>query len=362
MSTAKVEKAKSEYQDAVKDLEAKKSAVSEAEANKESAKADLDKLNADVAEAEKIANERKADLDAANKELTEKTSELNAAKEDLAVKQNKAVEAQKALTEKQNALQKADAEVLAAKNNASDAKADAEKQSSVMKAVHDAEEAFAAAKQKIADLAKELTDRTNAIETLNEKLAEAQEALAKAQDKVERAKTLDYDDMFENPITDEDFAYLNTYIERVKVLRQKVAEEEANRGSENTSIQNDLDDIGEKYGITLTAVITDDVSAKADTTADAELTKTISGAQYGQWLQLTVGKKISLSADTVKAMMNSKNDIYFVFDYMGYRWTVKVQNRNTLKAMLNADGTLNLLKFISYDHMEDIVKIEPLQV
>ena len=124
-----------------------------------------------------------------------------------------------------------------------------------------------------------MTDRTNAIETLNEKLAEAQEALAKAQDKVERAKTLDYDDMFENPITDEDFAYLNTYIERVKVLRQKVAEEEANRGSENTSIQNDLDDIGEKYGITLTAVITDDVSAKADMTADTELAKTISGAQ-----------------------------------------------------------------------------------
>ena len=60
--------------------------------------------------------------------------------------------------------------------------------------------------------------------------------------------------------------------------------------------------------------------------------------------------------------MNSKNDIYFVFDYMGYKWTVKVQNRNTLKEMLDADGTLNLLKFISYDHIEDIVKIEPLQV
>lgn len=44
---------------------------------------------------------------------------------------------------------------------------------------------------------------------------------------------------------------------------------------------------------------------------------------------------------------------------MGYKWTVRIRNRETLKAMLNADGSLDLLKFISQEHVGDIVKIEP---
>ena len=74
-------------------------------------------------------------------------------------------------------------------------------------------------------------------------------------------------------------------------------------------------------------------------------------------MQFDLGEKTTLSADVVKAMKASKNDIYMEFTYMGYRWVVKM-NRNVLGKLVNADGTLNLLKFISSDYMEYIVKAE----
>ena len=65
-----------------------------------------------------------------------------------------------------------------------------------------------------------------------------------------------------------------------------------------------------------------------------------------------------MSADEVTAMQNSKNDIYLVFHYMGHKWTVKIRDKKVLADLINDDGSLDLLKFISTKYMKYIVKIE----
>lgn len=52
--------------------------------------------------------------------------------------------------------------------------------------------------------------------------------------------------------------------------------------------------------------------------------------------------------------------ITIVFRYMGYEWTVQIPDKNTLGPLLNADGSLNLLRFISLDYVSYIIWIVPL--
>lgn len=369
--------AKTSLEDAKKDLETKKEAVTNAEANADAKQADLDKLYSDLADAKSVMDEKSEELKSASDALASAQKAYDDAAAVLAEKQASLTTAQTDLEKKQTELGTADAAAIAAKENAEAAKKEEAKQHGILKAIEDAKDAFRAAAEKIQELTDKLASLGENKDDIEKKLADAKDALAAAVEKNERAQALNYDDMFENPVTDADFEYLNEYIDNVKALREKVAAEQAERDrieKENTekqnrqeatagvweNIQQALQSIGTKYGIQISECITEDVTRISEDNAEEILEKAISGAQYGQWLSLTLGDRTEINSDLVEMIQKKSNDIYIVFDYMGYRWTVKLPKRDVLAQFMQEDHSLNLLKFISESGKQYIVKMEEL--
>lgn len=72
------------------------------------------------------------------------------------------------------------------------------------------------------DASDTLTSAKESVTTTASALVQAQEDYTSAVDKYERAKAIVLSDAMEEPITDEDYAYLNSYVDAIKAAQAKV--------------------------------------------------------------------------------------------------------------------------------------------
>lgn len=78
-------------------------------------------------------------------------------------------------------------------------------------------------------------------------------------------------------------------------------------------------------------------------------------------ISILLGDKVTLDIASVSEMVEHQDlTITIVFRYMGYEWTVQIPDKNTLGPLLNTDGSLSLLRFISLDYVSYIIRIVPL--
>lgn len=321
------------------------------------------------------------------KELETAQSTYDNAKTVLEEKQALLETAQKDLAAKEAELSKADAAAVIAKQNAEDAKKEADKQSGILGAIEKAKAAFETATNKLSDLIASLENLNTSKEEIADKLDKATKALDAAIEQNKRAQALNYDELMTTPTTDSDYTYINDYIEKVKELKDKVAAERAERerierenaAKKNTSsstattttseassavtfesmINDALSAIGNKFGLNLVA--DQEISISGDTDDDAEdaILRASTNAAPGSKVTINMGTKGKISKTDMLSIM-ARGDVTFVFkiNYMGNTYTIQIPATDEVLNMLDENGELDLLSFFTAEHNHSVIKID----
>lgn len=331
--SAYYEEMRTNYPEAAVIFDAAIAAMEEAYDKYERAKTANDDAMEDVAYEEEMLNNRKKDAETAQKHYQDAEKDVNTAREikdklasDLEDAQKAAAEAKEDLDKAKQALEEAKEayeKAADAYSKESDALTVAKEELEVRKkAWEDAENAVSEARKLAQKKAQEAADQ----KSLYDAVIEAQNALAAALDN----------------------------------LRSAIAKYQETGDSYTLSyIRQTLDEIGDQYGITISEVIRRDVSGMSEEAAEKNIIEALSEAWYAQWFEFDVGERTIIPGAVVSGIMKVSNDVYFDFIYMGYRWTVKLPSRDVLRTLLNADGTLDLLTFISETNKAYIVRIAP---
>ncbi len=289
----------------------------------------------DAEEKEDVLNDRKKKTVAATRSYDEAKNDLFAAKAALEELESDSEDAAKAAEEAEENLNKAK-QTLKDAEEAYDKAAEAYGKES---------DALKAAKEELAAKKKAWEDAENA----------ASEARKLAENKAQEAanqKSL-YQAVMETH---------NALEAALEKLRIAIANYQETGNIYTLSyIRQTLDEIGDRYGITISEVVRRDVSGMSEEAAEKTLIEALSQAQYAQWYEFSTGERTIIPKAVVSGIIGISNDVYFDFIYMGYRWTVQLPSGDVLQTLLNADGTLDLLTFISETNKSYIVRIAAVQ-
>lgn len=289
----------------------------------------------DAEEKEDVLNDRKKKTKAAIRSYDEAKNDLFAAKAALEELESDSEDAAKAAEEAEENLNKAK-QTLKDAEEAYDKAAEAYGKES---------DALKAAKEELAAKKKAWEDAENA----------ASEARKLAENKAQEAanqKSL-YQAVMETH---------NALEAALEKLRIAIANYQETGNIYTLSyIRQTLDEIGDRYGITISEVVRRDVSGMSEEAAEKTLIEALSQAQYAQWYEFSTGERTIIPKAVVSGIIGISNDVYFDFIYMGYRWTVQLPSGDVLQTLLNADGTLDLLTFISETNKSYIVRIAAVQ-
>lgn len=186
----------------------------------------------------------------------------------------------------------------------------------------------------------------------------------------------------QNPTQDPDYAYLNDIIANVAQVIQAVQEEAAQKAAEEAARNTNGGDDATRHDsnqvflptavdsvtqhvhnrqIDLSTIPGDDVTSDATPVITVHLVSALRSAAPNESISILLGDKVTLDIASVSEIVEHQDlTITIVFRYMGYEWTVQIPDKNTLGLLLNADGSLNLLRFISLDYVSYIIRIVPL--
>lgn len=278
--------------------------------------------------------------------------------------------AQQDLSNKEDALAKAEADTQSKEQNLQDKEGALKVVTDILDTVASLKDKAVAAAERLLSAENDLTDAKIAVENSNAQVELEKERLAKARDKYERAMKLNYDDLLKNPTTDEDFAQINSLVQRIDHVKESIklpqnrlipnskaalyplpedtstTQSSGVDAAQSTTGDSDLDAIARQYGLQLTTNCVDLASLTAED-VDSRAAGIVRTAAAGETTTLQLGDHTRLGAATIGEYLTRTDvSLRLTFTYMGRQWTVSIPDAAHLQELLDADGTLDLTRLL----------------